>query len=55
MIALVQQEKNSINFSNAKAKFCLSLRYNGDESYLYVNKKEICKFKASDNISLYNF
>ena len=39
MIALVQQGKKiSINFSKAKAKFCLSLQCNGDESHLYVNK-----------------
>ena len=44
-----------INFSKAKAKFCFSLQYSGDESYLYVNKTEICKFKANDNISWYNF
>ena len=43
----------SINFSKAKTKFCLSLHYNGEESYLYANK--VCKFKANDNISWYNF
>ena len=31
------------------------MQYSGDESYLYVNKTEICKFKANDNISWYNF
>ena len=36
-------------------KFCLSLHYNGDESYFYVNKTEICKLKAKDKISWYNF
>ena len=54
MITLVQQ-KNSINFNKAKTKFCLSLHCNGDESYLYVNKTEICKFKANNNLSWYNF
>ena len=39
----------------ANAKFCISLCYNGGESYLYVNKTEICKFEANDNISWYNF
>ena len=28
---------------------------NGEESYLYVYKTSICKFKASDSISWYNF
>ena len=38
----------SINFSKAKIKFCLSLHYNGNNSYLFVNAKEIYKFKASN-------
>ena len=29
--------------------------YIGDESYLYVNETEICKFKANDDLSWYNF
>ena len=29
-----------------KRKFCLSLHYNHDNSYLFVNRKEIYKFKA---------
>ena len=34
-----------------KTKFCLSLHYNSDNSYLFVNGKEIYKFKASKNVS----
>ena len=49
------EKKFSINFSRAKTKFCLSLHYNGDESYLYVNKTEIYKFKRNDNISCNTF
>ena len=30
-------------------KVCLSLHYNGDNSYLFVNAKEIVKFKAKDS------
>ena len=42
MIQRVQQKKKfSINFSKANTKVCLSLHYNDDESYLYVNKTEI--------------
>ena len=42
----------SINFSKRKTKFCLSLHYNVDDSYLFVNGKEIFKFKADDkNVS----
>ena len=36
----------SINFTVTKKKFCLSLRYNGANSYLFVNGTEIVKFKA---------
>ena len=48
-------KKKSVKFIKAKAKFCLSLRYNGDESYLYVNKAETYKFNGKDNTSWYNF
>ena len=39
----------SINFTVAKKKFCLSLHYNGANSYLFVNGTEIIKFKAKDS------
>ena len=29
-----------------KIKYCLSLHYNDDNSYLFVNGKEVTKFKA---------
>ena len=48
MEASVQKKKNDINFSKAKTKYCLCLHYNIDNSYLFVNKKEIYKFKASN-------
>ena len=32
-----------------KRKFCLSLHYNGVNSYLFLNGKEIIKFKAKDS------
>ena len=38
-----------INFTVTKKKFCLSLHYNGANSYLFVNVTEICKFKAKDS------
>ena len=43
----------SINFSKAKDKFCLSLHYNADNSYLLVNGKEILKFKLT--IKMFTF
>ena len=36
----------SPNFSAENKIFCLSLHYNGDDSYLFVNGKEVTKFKA---------
>ena len=37
-----------INFTVTK-KHCLSLHYNGTNSYLFVNGTEIYKFKAKDS------
>ena len=42
------EDKFSINFSKSKTKFCLSLRYNHDNSYLLVNTKGIFKFKTNN-------
>ena len=39
----------SINFTKNNKKLCLSLDYNGASSYLFVNGKEIHKFKAKDS------
>ena len=39
----------SVNFTVTKKKFCLSLRYNGANNYLFVNGAEIYKFKAKDS------
>ena len=39
----------SINFTATKKKFCLSLHYNGVNSYLFVNGREIYKFNAKDS------
>ena len=38
-----------INFAVTKKKFCLSLNYNGANSYLFVNGTEIIRFKAKDS------
>ena len=38
----------SINFSKTKTKFCLSLHYNGGNSYLFVNGKEIYEFNTDN-------
>ena len=36
----------SINFADSGVKYCLSLHYNGANSYLFVNGTEIIKFKT---------
>ena len=49
MEALVHQKKRfSINFNKANTKSCLSLHYNSDNSYLFMNGKEILKFKTKN-------
>ena len=39
----------SLNFSIENKVFCLSLHYNDDNSYLFVNGKEVVKFKAKNS------
>ena len=45
------KQKNCIKLILVKKikKFCLSLHYNGANSYLFVNGTEIHKFKAKDS------
>ena len=43
---LTTEKMYSINFTVTKKKFCLSLHYNGANSYLFVNGIKIYKFKA---------
>ena len=44
------EKRFSINFSQANTKFSLSLHYNSDKSYLFLNRKEIFKIKAGNKI-----
>ena len=37
------------NFTTPKKKFVLSLHYNGDYSYLFVNGSQGLKFKTKNN------
>ena len=39
----------STNFTVNNQKLCLNLYYNRDNSYLFVNDKEIHKFRAKDS------
>ena len=46
---LCAEKKYSQNFTAVNKKFVLSLHYNGDNSYLFVNGKQGLKFKAKDD------
>ena len=43
------EKRYPTNFIVANKKFCLSLHYNGDSSYLFVNGKEIINSKAKSS------
>ena len=45
---LSAEKMYSINFTDHNKKFCLSLHYNGANSYLFVKSKEIHKYRAKD-------
>ena len=46
---LTAEKLFSVNFTNHRKKCCLSLHYNGANSYLFANSTEIIKFKAKDS------
>ena len=46
---LTAEKMCSINFTATRKKFCLSLHYNRENSYLFVNGTEIYKLKAKDS------
>ena len=46
---LTAEKMHSINFTVTGKKICLSLHYNGANSYLFVISKEIHKLKARDS------
>ena len=48
MEALVHQKKSLVLILLKKTNLLLSLHYNADNSYLFVNGKEIFKFKADN-------
>ena len=46
---LTLEKMYSVHFTEHNKKLCLSLHYSGANSYLFVNGKEIRKFKAKDS------
>ena len=49
---LTAEKIYSINLTVTNKKICLTLHYNGANSYLFVNGTEIYKFEAKDSESL---
>ena len=47
--SLTAENMYSVNFTVTRKKFCLSLHYNGPNSYLFANGTEIIKFKAKNS------
>ena len=43
------EQMYSTNFAVDNKTFCLSLHYNSDSSYLFVNGKQVINFKAKDS------
>ena len=54
--SLSAEKMYSINFTKTNSQFCLSLHYNGANSYSFVNSTEIHKFTEKDSeINPYNW
>ena len=47
--SLTAEKMYSVNFTDNGEKYCLSLHYNGANSYLFFNGTGIIKFKAKDS------
>ena len=45
---MLPEKKFSINFTKANTNFCLSLHYSANNNYLFLNGKEITKFKGDN-------
>ena len=52
--SLTAEKMYSINFTKVNTEFCLNLYYNGANSYLFVNDKEIHKFLAKHSMIVPN-
>ena len=48
-ISLTAEAEYSINFSWSEREFCLSLHYNGSNSFLFITARKIHQFKAKDS------
>ena len=48
-ISLTAEAEYSINFSRSEREFCLSLHYNGSNSFLFVDATKTHQFKAKNS------
>ena len=55
MEALVHQRKSLVLILVKLTKCCLSLHYNVDNSYLFINRKEFFKSRADNRTFQLNF
>ena len=46
---LTAEAKDAINFTQLRKRFVLSVRYNGSNSFLFINNTKIYQFKAKDS------
>ena len=46
---LTAEPKHPVNFTQSGKRFSLSLHYNGNNSFLFVNARKACQFKAKKN------
>ena len=46
---IYEEKMHSPNFTVDNKTFCLGLHYNGDNSYLFVNGKQVIKFKSKNS------
>ena len=46
---LTAEAKDAINFTQLRKRFALSLRYNGSNSFLFINNTKIYQFKSKDS------
>ena len=46
---LTAETQYSVNFTRPGIKFCLSLHYNGSNSFLFVNATKIYQLKANNS------
>ena len=46
------EKKITVNFTKGNKSFSLSVHYNGDTSYLFVNETRVCKFNAHISLGM---